>query len=85
MERVYIFTKYETKVCIGRNDSNIVKTEFFHIVWKCFATYGPVYFNFPAFKHNPCTAQKIKFFIEDFFSKCDQIRRKLRIWLHLLK
>ena len=27
-------------------------------------------------------AQKIKFFIRDFFSKCDQIRRKLRIWSH---
>ena len=24
-------------------------------------------------------------FIEDFFSKCDQIRRKLGIWSHLLK
>ena len=32
-----------------------------------------------------CTAQKIKFFIKDFFSKCDQIWRKLRIWSHLLK
>ena len=31
------------------------------------------------------TAQKIKFCIKDFFSKCDQIRRKLRIWSHLLK
>ena len=31
------------------------------------------------------TAQKIKFSIKDFFSKCDRIRRKLRIWLHLLK
>ena len=31
------------------------------------------------------TAQKIKFFIKDFLSKCDQIRRKLRIWSHLLK
>ena len=27
--------------------------------------------------------QKRKFFIKDFFSKCDQIR-KLRIWSHLL-
>ena len=27
----------------------------------------------------------IKFSIKDFFSKCDQIRKKLRIWLHLLK
>ena len=31
------------------------------------------------------TAQKMKFFINDFFSECDQIRRKLRIWSHLLK
>ena len=27
----------------------------------------------------------MRFFIKDFFSKCDQILRKLRIWLHLLK
>ena len=25
------------------------------------------------------------FSIKDFFGKCDQIRRKLRIWSHLLK
>ena len=31
------------------------------------------------------TAQKLKFSIKDFYSKCDQIRRKLRIWSHLLK
>ena len=31
------------------------------------------------------TAQKRKFSIKDFFSKCNQICRKLRIWLHLLK
>ena len=31
------------------------------------------------------TAQKIKFSIKDFFSKCVQIRIKLRIWSHLLK
>ena len=31
------------------------------------------------------TAQKIKFFIKDFFSKCDQIRSFLRIWSHILK
>ena len=34
---------------------------------------------------NGNTAQKVKFPIKDFFSKCDQIRRKLRIWPHLLK
>ena len=31
------------------------------------------------------TAQRMEFSIKDFFSKCDQICRKLRIWLHLLK
>ena len=31
------------------------------------------------------TAQKMRFSIKDFFSKCDQICRKLRIWSHLLK
>ena len=31
------------------------------------------------------TAQKMKLPIIDFFSKCEQTRRKLRIWLHLLK
>ena len=31
------------------------------------------------------TAQKVKFSIKDFFSKCDQIRRKLRLWSRLLK
>ena len=35
--------------------------------------------------HTPDTAQKMKFPIKDFFSKYDQIRRKLRIWSHLLK
>ena len=27
----------------------------------------------------------MKFSVEDFFSTCDQIRRELRIWSHLLK
>ena len=31
------------------------------------------------------TAQKMKYSIKDFFSKCDQIRRKLRIWSYLPK
>ena len=29
--------------------------------------------------------QKIKFSIKDFFNKCEEILRKLRIWPHLLK
>ena len=31
------------------------------------------------------TAQKIKFSMKAFFSKCDQILSFLRIWSHLLK
>ena len=31
------------------------------------------------------SAQKMNFSIKDFFSKCDQIRKKLQIWSHLLK
>ena len=31
------------------------------------------------------TARKMKLSIHDFFSKCDLVRRKLRIWSHLLK
>ena len=31
------------------------------------------------------TVQKMKFFIKDFFSKCNQICRKQQIWSHLLK
>ena len=34
---------------------------------------------------NNITAQKMKFSILNFFSKCDKIRRKPRIWSHLLK
>ena len=31
------------------------------------------------------TAQKMKFSIKNFFSKCDQIRSFLRIWSHSLE
>ena len=36
-------------------------------------------------KTKAVTAQKMKFSIKGFFSKYDQIRRKLQIWSHLLK
>ena len=36
-------------------------------------------------KSRVITAQKMRFSIKGFFSKCDQICRKLRIWSHLLK
>ena len=41
--------------------------------------------NYSIYSEADLTAQKIKFSIKDFFSKYDQIRTKLRIWLNLLK
>ena len=38
----------------------------------------------PSYRIIVVTAEKIKVFIKDFFSKFDQIRGKLRIWSHLL-
>ena len=35
--------------------------------------------------HVQFTAQKVKYSVKDFFSNCDQIRRKLQTWSHLLK
>ena len=36
-------------------------------------------FQNPSYKSRYNSAQKMKFSSKDFFSKCDQIRRKLRI------
>ena len=37
------------------------------------------------FDHVWHSAQKMKFSVKDFFSKCDQTHRFLRIWSHSLK
>ena len=37
------------------------------------------------FTSKSVNAQKMKFSIKDFFSKCDQIHSFLRIWSHSLK
>ena len=42
-------------------------------------------FNAWVFLFTSNTAQKMKFSIKNFFSKCNQIRRKLQIWSHLQK
>ena len=44
----------------------------------------PLWFERPQFPLS-ITTQKMKFSIKDFFSKCDQIRRFLRICSHLMK
>ena len=38
-----------------------------------------------SFKINRWHCKKMKFSTKDFSNKCDQIRRKLRIWSHLLE
>ena len=47
--------------------------------WKRFIVW------FASCQEATATVQKMKFFIKNFCSKCDQICRKLRIWSHLLK
>ena len=42
-----------------------------------------IIYTFRESSYNP--AEKMKFSIKHFFSKCDQICRKLRIWSHLLQ
>ena len=58
----------------------------FHVLhWICITGKKILKFDLIKFIWTHFTAQKLKFFTKDFFSKCDQIRRKLRIWSHLLK
>ena len=45
----------------------------------------PVFLVFPGLFEVSCIAQKMKFSIKDFFSKCDQIRSFLQIWSHIMK
>ena len=42
-------------------------------------------FSFKIDTRSHFTIQKMKYSIKNFFSKCHQIRRKLRIWSHLPK
>ena len=50
------------------------------------STFFSVIFSDRDFSKTPySTAQKMKFSIKDFFSICERIRRKLRIWSHLLR
>ena len=52
--------------------------------WDYLSYFGKILFNvLLSFPYT--SAQKMKFSIKNYFSKCDQIRKKLRIWLHLLK
>ena len=72
------------KGSIGNQWVNIVKHHTLHFSSKNLnkSILISKFFAIRKLKHH-CT--KNKFSIKDFFSKCDQIRKKLRIWSHLLK
>ena len=42
------------------------------------------FIHFESQTHSNITVQKTKFSFKDFYSKCEQIRRKLRVYSHLL-
>ena len=79
------------EMALGDCDIFLQRILFFQKIWIDWKSFR--YFFILLFQHclNPLTykipntAQKTKFSIKDFFSKCDQIRRKLRIWSHFLK
>ena len=56
-----------------------------HTQWNKKYSYRPTLFPIQKLQGKNFTTQKLKFSIKNFFSKCDQIRRKLRIWPRLLK
>ena len=65
---------------------SVIKNQFTLVLNNMFSPYIGVYRESYNTQHVlTCTAQKMKFPIKGFFSKCDQIRRKLRIPSHLLK
>ena len=63
----------------------VIKTINLHFKWTFLKLVIQSLFNhFRIISTEAMTVQKMKFSIKDFFSECDQIRRKLRIWSHLV-
>ena len=61
-------------------------TQWFSQIVFCSWEYFHPFVSSPVFKRcKTYTVQNVKLCVKDFFSKCDQIRKKLQIWSHLLK
>ena len=63
---------------------------YYYLLLLLFSLYFMLAFNsfsdlFASISRNVLHCIKMKSFTKDFFSKCDQIRRKPQIWSHLLK
>ena len=88
---MYLFKTFETSnmellliIFTGWNSSTIVTTsQTFHVTRVLDPAVKLIIQKLRYFC--AITAQKMKFSIKDFFSKCDQSRSFLRIWSHLLK
>ena len=55
-----------------------------HICKRNYLVFGSINIRWSIFIGSSNPIQKMKFSIMNFWSKCDQIHRKLRIWSHLL-
>ena len=67
---------------VALSEDNTIQSSisvYFVIAW------GSYYWILETLLFARTTAQKMKFSIKGFYRKCDQIRRKLRTWSHLLK
>ena len=74
-----------TSWATGPKADHTYETGFGNTIFANLQTYVLPYNTCFCFKFVPLHKIFLKFSIKDFFSKCDQIRKKLRICLHLLK
>ena len=75
------------KVCHTsiRPTAAVIKTANLRFKWTFLKLVIQSLFNhFRVISNEAITVQKMKFSIQDFFRECDQIRRKLQIWSHLV-
>ena len=63
----------------------VIKTANLRFKWTFLKLVIQSLFNhFRVISNEAITVQKMKFSVQDFFRECDQIRRKLQIWSHLV-
>ena len=89
---ILVYTRSKTRCSAAFNKSSIGTDELSHCLVAsskpCHSLLnGPTTSTYSSgfFHKKHITPYKMKFYIKDFFSKCDQIRSILQIWSHLLK
>ena len=84
ISRYYTINLNTSYVITSSSEESEIDTDIEAIYWRfvfCFITFILE----KSASHRTLTARKMEFSIKDFFSKCDQIHRKLQIWSHFLK